>query len=355
MRSTHKHAKIRNSCDIQEMALSNVRVKKGKIKILRSLKRPRWNQEKLAEEADLSIRLVQKLEAGGEHTIGSVAKVAKELGVSIDDLLEQDLSEIRPDTLMNAAAAGPPSPQPLLGIMHLGQLDKTILARDAEADELLALLNTRSRIVSIVAPAGFGKTALMVRTIQKALVGDDLDKLNGSEAERADLVAQAGLKGIAILNAAENPLLRLSDFSEAIDLVAGQRSNADEGKELRGFQDKLSRSGRLWIVIENAEHCFSQGNITPELRSILDTWCSGAHGVKLIMLSRFELPFPPACHATVPAVEAALTAGLPEEAAAGLLCSYLRVRRFQQASQDVLQEIVQRLHRGVVPLGETTS
>ena len=349
---TNRHAKMRKLCNIWKMALHKVLADGVKIATLRTLQRPKWSQEKLAEVADVSPRMIQMLEAGKQQTtIGLVAKVAIALGVDVETLIVQlpgpsaEAREI--DVLVRGASAAPPPPQPLLGIVHLGQLDKSILARDAVAQELLDTLKTRTRMISIVAPAGFGKTALIVRTIQKALVGDDLERLNGSEVERSNLVAQAGLKGIAVLNAAENPPLRLADFSASLALVLGQQRHVAEdaeGKSLHQFLDVLSRAGKLWIVVENAERCFSD-NIEPELRSMLDGWCAGVHEAKLILLSRFELSFPPACHATSPAIAFALSDGLPAAAAIVLLRRNLRASRFQKAKETVLREIVQRLHR----------
>ena len=265
---------------------------------------------------------------------------------------DPNLKELETVSLLDGGRpSSPPPPRHLIGLRHLGQVDKEMLSRDAEAQELLDKLNTETRIVSVVSPAGFGKTALLVRAIQKALVGDDLHKLNASDDERSGLVVRAGLKGIAVLDArdAQNAPLRLEHFATVLNEMLGRQSTdavgTDENIRRAAFFDLLSRAGRLWIIVENAESAFGKA-VTSELSSLLVAWCAGSHQAKLILVTRDAQHPPPECHGALPGVDAALKDGLPDDAAVKLLRRNLKNTRFAETEEPLLREIaIGRLHR----------
>ena len=317
-----------------------------------------FSQKEIAYRARVSVRTISNLERGGEylyHPTGPLKRIATALGVSdVQSLLARTalphLDGSETIAVLDDVSASPSSPpQFFIGSSYL-ELSKEILARDAEADQLLTTLNSEARIVSVVAPAGFGKTALLVRAIQRVLVGADKIKPG---ADLDALVASAGLKGIAILNAAESKPLTFRQFSEGLNRMLGRLGTpaamAEEGfsvdKRRYAFFELLKLAGPLWIVVENAEDAFEQKVITPELRSLLVGWCTGLHEAKLILLSRFALHPAPACHDDLAGVNRALKDGLPPDSAIALFRRNL-VAKFDGTEESLLREIaVNRLYR----------
>lgn len=303
---------------------TKVNVDGAKIKAARAIKG--LNQEALAEDAGLSVRMLQKLEKGGFWPVGSVALVAAALGLEIKDLAHPVLAERQPP--------------PLIGLWHLGQLDKRILARDDEAQQIRDALNTNLRIVSIVAPAGFGKSAILVRAVQMEL-GHDLK--SGPE----------DFKGLAVLDAKITPptiaalidlLAEMPDLTTAAARYSAQSAGRQERQRLGLFFDFLRRAGKRWIILENAESEFVNG-LSPEFRPLFLGWCAGYHEVKLIILSRAGILAAPECHASLVDVEDAISKGLPPAAALELFRRNLDDKNLRETPEPLLRAIaVERLH-----------
>lgn len=74
------------------------------IAVQRGLKRPRWTREKLAEQADISVRTLVYMEEGRPTPISTITKVAKALGVPTESLCATN-----PMTLKTTEAFGPAS------------------------------------------------------------------------------------------------------------------------------------------------------------------------------------------------------------------------------------------------------
>lgn len=52
-------------------------------------KRKSWTQEKLADKSGLSVRTIQRIEAGEDASLETIRSIAQALGVEISDLFEQ--------------------------------------------------------------------------------------------------------------------------------------------------------------------------------------------------------------------------------------------------------------------------
>lgn len=78
-----------------------IRMVKNKIKQLRMAKR--MSQEQLAEKAQVSVRTIQRLEAGEDASISTLNLVAGALGVEVGDLFPTSNSEQQADKIQNAA------------------------------------------------------------------------------------------------------------------------------------------------------------------------------------------------------------------------------------------------------------
>lgn len=248
--------------------------------------------------------------------------------------------------------ARPQVPLPWVGRAHLRELGKEILARDGEARQVLRALNSKARIIPIMAPAGFGKSALMARVIKLAL-GETLEP------------SRAGLSGIAVLDAARPddgaPCLSPKHIASSLDQVQGGSvagSAMDKDREAGNdscaqFFDCLGRAGKVWIIIENAEEIIRSADAWPAFRSFLGGWGSGYHDVKLVLLTRDALPSRFECEADLSGVRGSLRRGLPAWAAIKLLRNTLKpAPRFKNAKKDLLHELAVTRLKGIPVLIE---
>ena len=180
-----------------------------------------------------------------------------------------------------------PVREPVIGLLNTHQ---QIVGRDEEARALLEALRVPGpALVSLTAPPGFGKSALLARVVALAMPG-----LNPAEA---------GLEGLAVLDARqESPTMaalasllgRITGWQETAARFQEASSEAVSGGALRTlFFDFLRQAGPLWLVIENAERAMLP-ETDPELRALLKSWCEFDHSAKLILLSRQALNPAPA-------------------------------------------------------------
>ena len=230
-----------------------------------------------------------------------------------------------------------PVREPVIGLLNTHQ---QIVGRDEEARALLDALRVPGpALVSLTAPPGFGKSALLARVVALAMPG-----LNPAEA---------GLEGLAVLDARQelptmaalaSLLGRITGWQETAARFQETSTKAVSGGPLRTlFFDFLRQAGPLWLVIENAERALLP-ETDPEFRALLQAWCEFDHNAKLILLSRQALNPAPVCHRRLPRVEEALRRGLPAEQAAAVLRRRLEDTRFAGAREDLLRKVAVRLH-----------
>jgi tetratricopeptide (TPR) repeat protein len=231
----------------------------------------------------------------------------------------------------------------------IGLMDTTkeILARDEQAEALLdALRGDKEKIVSITAPPGFGKSALLGLAVRMARAGGD--------------PPEEELRGIAVLDARNTPpsiaelANRLGRITGLQDAASRFESAAAAGPDpaLRElFFDFLRQAGKVWLVVENAEGLLAPSSAPAaarDFRDLLEGWCRHDHAARLLVLTRHAIHPAPQCHRRLQKVEEALLGGLPEEAAITLLRGQLADTRFRGAEEPLLGQVVQKLHR--VPL-----
>ena len=227
--------------------------------------------------------------------------------------------------------------EPFIGLINTSL---PIVGRDEEANALLALLRDEGpAVISIIAPPGFGKSALLARTVRLAMAS-----LN---------TPAVGLQGVAVLDARiEMPtraaLVTLLGRLTGRPQIRARFDDSAEGEARTTlFFDVLRQTGSVWLVIENAERVLLP-EVSPEFRLLVKGWCEFAHTAKLIVLSRQALNPAPACHRRLAGVERALRQGLAEEHAATVLRDRLRDSRFGKTENSLLLKIARRLH--CVPL-----
>ncbi len=196
---------------------------------------------------------------------------------------------------------------------------KQILARDGEARKLIeALTGDGPAIVSITAPPGFGKSSVFAVAVRIA---------------REELM---WLEGIAVLDASVGK----AGFVEFAGLVGRMSGSPPD----TAFFDLLGKTGKVWLVVENAQDVLASG----EFREVLKEWCLHEHEAKLLLLTRQALHPAPACHRALREVEKALLGGLLDADAVLLLRERLEDTRFRGTGETLLRRVAQRLH--LVPM-----
>ncbi|MBL8290357.1 MAG: hypothetical protein JNN08_00900 [Bryobacterales bacterium] len=225
-----------------------------------------------------------------------------------------------------------PVREPVIGLFNMHQ---RIVGREEEARALLNALHREGPgLVSIAAPPGFGKSAVLALALARKMPELDIEA--------------AGLNGLAVLDARlESPTLaalasligRLTGWQETAARFAG--ASGDPARRL--FFDFLRQAGRVWLVVENAERALLP-EVDADFRALLKEWCAMGHSAKLLLLTRHALnPYPPG-HQRLRAVEAALRKGLPPHQAAEVLRDRLQGTRFAGAADPLLRAVATRLH-----------
>jgi tetratricopeptide (TPR) repeat protein len=253
------------------------------------------------------------------------------------DKHDQDLQRILA-ALENRRVA--PVKEPLI---NLPNTSKQILARDREAGELLdALRPDGPGIVSIAAPPGFGKSAVLALVLRTAIPNGDC--------------GQAGLNGIAVLDAKAtapgiaslaNLLGRITGLQETAARFQSAAAGHPDASLRQLFFDFLRQAGKVWLVVENAEAVLAPAAPTggaADFRDLLTAWCDTGHQAKLLLLTRHAMHPAPACLRQLQDVEEALLGGLPEASAVELLRQRLADSRFRTTGEPLLRQIARKLH-----------
>jgi predicted ATPase/DNA-binding XRE family transcriptional regulator len=181
------------------------------------------SQEALAERAGLSTRTVSDIETGAAQSprLVTVMLLAEALGLSAADRSRFQDAARRPAVRRPASAAAPSALLPAVALV----------GRDADAERLCALLaRDQVRLVTLVGPAGVGKTSLATRVA--------LERASTFELG-ATLVELAPVSDPSLVAAALGRALRLRESGDA---TAGDAVIAH-------FRDR----GAL-LVLDNLEH-----------------------------------------------------------------------------------------------------
>ncbi|HKX30172.1 MAG TPA: tetratricopeptide repeat protein, partial [Blastocatellia bacterium] len=207
-------------------------------------------------------------------------------------------------------------PEPIS--VHL-DLKEKLADRQAECHAILNELRSDGgrRILPIVAPAGFGKTSLVIKVLQQV---SDGEKFLDSE-----------MGALLTLDCREGPLT-LGRLFEKAGRLQGQgyyfrRIHADRNRPLRAriqeLIDRLTAPGRVWIVLDNFEALLEGHSIRDdEIRQFIEEGSTSDSRFRLILVTRRlpELP-DPGRSGPLPIVTAGLIAGLPEAEAVAYLKS----------------------------------
>jgi tetratricopeptide (TPR) repeat protein len=232
---------------------------------------------------------------------------------------------------------------------------RTFLNRVHELNELWRLLERReARLITLVGPAGIGKTALLAQLLEA--LGPRLSPLIFTEGEGPppsepdELI----LHGIACFSA-QGGSLGLSDFYVGLERTLGGQV---EERLARFWQDKQAsleqkvsflwsclRQGRYLLLIDDLHEILTDNGApaTSGLRAFLAACLTTDHGVQVIMASRhpLELTATPEQLKQLP-----LEHGLPMEEALAFLRAWDSDGQagLRDASPDTLSELIRRVN-----------
>jgi tetratricopeptide (TPR) repeat protein len=228
------------------------------------------------------------------------------------------------------AAKGEPIPESLPGLLG------TFVDREDKRQELGRLLHEgQSSVAVVVAPAGFGKTELVVKVLREELDGDRIRDPN--------------LKGILYLDCEQGDV-KLAQIFGYGGRIVGQveqfrktsRGRGPLKQKLAFFFQTLSRAGAVWIFLDNFEGLLAHDDsiADPDIRQLVETAVGRTeHRVRLIIASRAVPRFEGSYRLRV----IDISSGLPEDEAV----RYLRVNGgdsvLARADEPLLRALVRRL------------
>ena len=206
----------------------------------------RLTQEELAERAHLSARAISDLERGVKVAPrrDTVELLACALGVPVDDL-ERSVSRRRGIRTTRNGERLPVPPTPLVG-------------RGTDVRNVVELLRTEFRLVTVTGPAGIGKTRLAL-SVAEAMLDDFAD----------------GVVYIPLASLRE-PSLVMSTVAEALGIL--HDSSTPAAQRVTGYLQPR----QMLLVIDNFEHLLSAAT---ELAHVLAV----CPAVKLLVTSRTAL------------------------------------------------------------------
>ncbi len=272
-----------------------------------------------------------------ERLIGDVAETSQQiLSISQDTNLE--IKSLRAELSGRIRRDGGPTNlinPPNLNVIIDDRLDECASVIEALRDE------AGKSVLVIVAPGGFGKTALLTKVIQQVTDGETIT----ADYVQAILYVEC-LGGQASLDAI---------FTDA-GIIAGKQEqfqqlsagvNAARGEMPKEFFSELSRVGNVWIAMDNFEDLLDERDTIKDdrLRLFIERCLATDHRVKVIITSRNRPQISGRYRPMVlESVSKALDNGLPEADAV----SYLRREGAQcgmvEAPEETLRRFIRMVH-----------
>ena len=279
-----------------------------------------------------------RTELAGVHT--AIDAMHTDIGHQIAEGTHKILSSISG----GIAAAARPAPLTTETILLDVNPNKRIFAREDEA-ALLRRTFARDdvRIVSIVAPPGFGKSSVFLLAARR--IGEESPPTGDSRS--------GGLTGIVLLDLRRKDnqdfLASLADRVQRITRVEPPSLGIlPEGEKSVAFLKYLASAGSFWLALDNAEEFLDSRR--PEFLVFLKEFCRLGHSSRIVLLSRsaWAAAQNPPLHVTLAEIRDALREGIPEEDAMALFrqCfSSGEGSRFALLADPLVRGIVTRLHR----------
>ena len=178
------------------------------------------SQEALAERSGLSTRTVSDIETGAAASprLVTVMLLAEALGLSADERTRLQHAARKPADRHARPESAPPAVAVLVG-------------RDADLERLVALVRRDdTRLVTLVGPAGVGKTSLAIRAAAES----------ATRFERGSVVVE--------LAAIAQPALVASAVARSLGLRDSAEASASDA--IKGYL----RTRNLLLVLDNLEH-----------------------------------------------------------------------------------------------------
>ena len=240
--------------------------------------------------------------------------------------------------------AAPFSPNPLPNLPNLNQ---TIYGRDTEAALLLdELRNPRGRrILPVVAPPFFGKSALLVRLLQQVV--------------QDGRIIEPSLLGIVTINCRVSKDLP-GIFRETGLLTGHQaawedlaRAEQPAERKAQEYWQRLDATGPTWLLFENFEELLHGPDdpalADPAVSVLLDTFLARDAAHRIVVTSRHHprLPNTPPW----PAIERAIADGLRNHHDLEFLRGQGSDCGFDRAPEAALRALAGRVHHMPAALG----
>lgn len=225
---------------------------------------------------------------------------------------------------------------PNLNIIIDDRLDECAAVIDALRDE------KGTSVIVIVAPGGFGKTALLTKVIQQVTDGETINV----DYVQAILYVEC-LGGRATLDAIFTDAGIIAGRQDQFQQLSA-RVDAAKGEMPNEFFSELSRAGDVWIAMDNFEDMLdSRDEIKDErMRLFIERCLALDHRVKVIITSRNRPLIGRNRPMVLENVSKALNEGLPQ----GDAVAYLRREGAQcglgegEASEETLRRFARLVH-----------
>ena len=195
-------------------------------------------------------RILSALTGMEERIVGEVRAGSSQISAQLAEVERNILEKL--DERKTAAVREP--------LINVPNAQSPIVGRDREARRLLAALaETGPGALAVVAPPGFGKTALFAQALALGMPSRNPQEL--------------GLNGMAVLDARQGPC-GIAELAALLGRITGWQETAAAfgsagGEQARTlFFDFLRQAGPVWLVIENAERALLP-EISPEFAALV--------------------------------------------------------------------------------------